>query len=85
MFIRILGNPVTVENGTFSWGHGEEDKPILKKINMRVKDGSLVGIVGTVGSGKSSLCSALLGEMEKDTGKVNIKVINMKWKKVTTL
>jgi len=36
----------------------------LKDINMDVKQGQLVCIVGRVGSGKSSLLSALLGEMQ---------------------
>lgn len=72
--------PVTIENGTFSWGDVEKDDkgvetktypPILKNINMRVKKNSLVAIVGTVGAGKSSVVSALLGEMEKLTGRVN--------------
>jgi ABC-type multidrug transport system ATPase subunit len=40
-----------------------------------VEEGSLVAVVGTVGAGKSSLLSALLGEMEKVKGSVNIKVI----------
>ena len=44
----------------------------LKNINMKIKKGSLVAIVGTVGSGKSSLVSALLGEMEKTAGSINI-------------
>jgi ATP-binding cassette subfamily C (CFTR/MRP) protein 1 len=33
--------------------------------------GSLVAIVGQVGSGKSSLLSALLGEMSVESGEVN--------------
>lgn len=39
-------------------------------INVHVKKGSLVAIVGQVGSGKSSLLSAVLGEMEKSSGEV---------------
>ncbi|KAJ3391487.1 hypothetical protein HDU84_005862 [Entophlyctis sp. JEL0112] len=35
----------------------------LSNINLRVAEGKLVAIVGAVGSGKSSLLSALLGEM----------------------
>ncbi|XP_068181608.1 ATP-binding cassette sub-family C member 5 [Antennarius striatus] len=35
----------------------------LHRINLHVKKGSLVGICGGVGSGKSSLLSALLGKM----------------------
>lgn len=38
---------------------------------MRVKRNTIVAIVGTVGSGKSSIISALLGEMEKLSGRVN--------------
>jgi ABC-type Mn2+/Zn2+ transport system ATPase subunit len=46
----------------------------LQNINLRVKDGQLVAIVGAVGSGKSSLLSAILGEMIKVSGKVKRKV-----------
>lgn len=43
-------------------------------INLSIKDGSLVAVVGQVGSGKSSLVSAMLGEMEKRRGRVNVRV-----------
>lgn len=65
---------MVVENGTFSWGGYDEESIVLRNINMRVKEGSLVAVVGTVGSGKSSLLSAILGEMDKLTGRVNTKV-----------
>ena len=37
-------------------------------------EGELLAVVGPVGAGKSSLISAVLGEMEKLQGKVNIRV-----------
>lgn len=43
-------------------------------INMAVPKGSLVAVLGTVGCGKSSLLSAMLGEMEKNSGRVNVFV-----------
>uniref|UniRef100_A0A8B9LNS1 Multidrug resistance-associated protein 1 n=1 Tax=Astyanax mexicanus TaxID=7994 RepID=A0A8B9LNS1_ASTMX len=43
------------------------------KINVRIPEGALVAVVGHVGSGKSSLLSALLGEMHKQEGDVSIK------------
>lgn len=43
-------------------------------INMMVPQGSLLAVVGHVGCGKSSLLSALLGEMEKVEGEVSIRV-----------
>ncbi|KAF4797403.1 Canalicular multispecific organic anion transporter 2 [Turdus rufiventris] len=45
----------------------------LHSINVLVPSGSLVAIVGHVGCGKSSLVSALLGEMEKLEGEVAVK------------
>ncbi|NXG29334.1 MRP3 protein, partial [Dromaius novaehollandiae] len=65
------GCAITVTNGTFSWG--KELKPSLKDINLLVPSGSLVAVVGHVGCGKSSLLSALLGEMEKLEGEVAVK------------
>ncbi|NWR48200.1 MRP3 protein, partial [Regulus satrapa] len=65
------GHAISVRNATFSWG--KELKPTLKDINMLIPSGSLVAIVGHVGCGKSSLVSALLGEMEKLEGEVSVK------------
>lgn len=43
-------------------------------INFTVPEGSLIAVVGQVGCGKSSLLSALLGEMDKKEGHVVVKV-----------
>lgn len=43
-------------------------------LNIQVPTGALVAVLGPVGCGKSSLVSALLGEMEKLEGKVYVKV-----------
>ena len=41
---------------------------------MEIKEGELVAVVGIVGSGKSSLIQACLGEMHKTNGRVRKKV-----------
>ncbi|KFP32343.1 Canalicular multispecific organic anion transporter 2, partial [Colius striatus] len=64
------GNAISVTNAMFSWG--KELKPSLKDINLLIPSGALVAIVGHVGCGKSSLVSALLGEMEKLEGEVAV-------------
>uniref|UniRef100_A0A8C4HVQ8 ATP-binding cassette, sub-family C (CFTR/MRP), member 3 n=1 Tax=Dicentrarchus labrax TaxID=13489 RepID=A0A8C4HVQ8_DICLA len=64
-------NIATVVNGKFSWA--KEDPPVLHNINVMVPQGSLLAVVGHVGCGKSSLISALLGEMEKLEGEVSIR------------
>ncbi|XP_071043193.1 multidrug resistance-associated protein 1 isoform X2 [Parasteatoda tepidariorum] len=64
-------DPVVIENGTFSWT--KSDPPTLTNLNFSVKEGSLVAVVGQVGAGKSSLLSALLGDMVKWCGRINVK------------
>ena len=60
---------VSVENGTFKWA--TNDPEVLSNINITIPKGSLTAVVGTVGSGKSSLLSAILGELYKVEGAVN--------------
>lgn len=44
------------------------------RITVKVPEGKLVAVVGSVGCGKSSFLSAILGDMEKVSGKVVVKV-----------
>ncbi|MEE6497511.1 hypothetical protein FKM82_002762 [Ascaphus truei] len=62
---------IDIRNATFSWS--KNDPPSLKEINISIPDGSLIAVVGQVGCGKTSLLSALLGEMEKKEGCVFVK------------
>lgn len=43
-------------------------------VSLDIEPGRLVAVVGAVGSGKSSLMSALLGEMHSTKGFINIQV-----------
>ena len=49
-----------------------EGRPILKKINMEMYPGEIVGLLGPNGSGKSTLYSTIIGEHHADTGKILI-------------
>uniref|UniRef100_A0A672I7Q8 ATP-binding cassette, sub-family C (CFTR/MRP), member 2 n=1 Tax=Salarias fasciatus TaxID=181472 RepID=A0A672I7Q8_SALFA len=62
---------VSVCDGTFAWERDAE--PLLKNVSLEIKPGQLVAVVGAVGSGKSSLISALLGEMHSTKGFINIQ------------
>ncbi|XP_059139698.1 multidrug resistance-associated protein 1-like isoform X2 [Physella acuta] len=58
--------PLVMKNATFSWDRTMP--PVLRNITVTIPKGKLVAVVGQVGSGKSSLLSAFLGEMEKLDG-----------------
>nr|XP_027086286.1 ABC transporter C family member 2-like [Coffea arabica]XP_027086287.1 ABC transporter C family member 2-like [Coffea arabica] len=53
---------ISIKNGYFSW-ESKADKPTLSNINLDIPIGSLVAIVGSTGEGKTSLISAMLGEL----------------------
>lgn len=76
--LQVPSNPevqpvIEIENSEFDWNTNLPDKrATLVNINLRVKQGELVMIVGEVGSGKTSLLSALLGDIKKVRGKVQV-------------
>ena len=67
----MYSNTVEVHSGSFSWDPAEPR--ILSDIELLVGSKELVTIVGSVGSGKSSLLLAALGEMEKICGYVGVR------------
>ncbi|XP_070558782.1 ATP-binding cassette sub-family C member 9-like [Ptychodera flava] len=58
-----------ITDGAFSW-NPDGSKDVLTNINIQIPVGFLVMVVGLVGSGKSSLLSAILGEMTTTSGMV---------------
>ncbi|KAL5577348.1 hypothetical protein UlMin_019047 [Ulmus minor] len=53
---------ISIKDGNFSW-ESKVEKPTLSNINLDIPVGSLVAIVGGTGEGKTSLISAMLGEL----------------------
>jgi ABC-type transport system involved in cytochrome bd biosynthesis fused ATPase/permease subunit len=76
------GVAIEIKGGEFSWNlkfDNEQERQqqllhqnTLSNINLQVKSGSCVAICGTVGSGKSSLLSCILGEIPKLAGTVKV-------------
>ncbi|EPQ19682.1 Canalicular multispecific organic anion transporter 1 [Myotis brandtii] len=62
---------VQFSEASFTWDR--ETEATIRDVNLDIMPGQLVAVVGTVGSGKSSLMSAMLGEMENVHGHITIK------------
>ncbi|ONH89522.1 hypothetical protein PRUPE_I000500 [Prunus persica] len=58
---------IEIVDGNFSWDLSSPS-PTLKDLNFKVSQGMRVAVCGTVGSGKSSLLSCILGEVPKISG-----------------
>lgn len=62
---------VKIQEGNFSWDP-EIIIPTLREVNLEIRWGQKVAICGPVGAGKSSLLYAVLGEIPKISGTVNV-------------
>nr|XP_020732978.1 multidrug resistance-associated protein 4-like isoform X4 [Odocoileus virginianus texanus] len=62
---------VDVQDLTAFWEKASET-PTLRGLSFTVRPGELLGVVGPVGAGKSSLLSAVLGELPPSQGKVSV-------------
>ncbi|XP_021849538.2 ABC transporter C family member 8 isoform X2 [Spinacia oleracea] len=64
-------NSVKLQAGNFSWD-SESPTLTLRDLSLEVRPGEKVAICGPVGAGKSSLLYAILGEMPKISGRVDV-------------
>ncbi|XP_071498097.1 ATP-binding cassette sub-family C member 9-like [Diadema antillarum] len=63
---------IRVQDGNFTWDP-KSTSPVLSDINVDIPSGKLTVVVGTVGSGKSSLLQAIMGEMTTIRGRVVLR------------
>jgi len=74
LYFLTVVNVISIKDCTFTWNDFGDENPTLKDISVDVKKGELVAVVGVVGAGKSSLLSALLGDMTKLSGQASVNV-----------
>ncbi|MDW8719707.1 ABC-F family ATP-binding cassette domain-containing protein [Streptococcus suis] len=65
---RIGKKVINFENVSFSY----PDKPILKDFNLLIQNKDRIGIVGDNGKGKSTLLNLIAGDLQADSGRVDI-------------
>lgn len=65
------GLQVEVENLTFAYPD-EPESPVLNEINFRLKPGTVIGLLGRTGSGKSTLTKLLLRFYDPKSGAIKL-------------
>jgi len=61
---------VELKNVCKAYGEGKDKTSILKNINLTLKEGEFIAIVGFSGSGKTTLISTIAGLIQADSGEV---------------
>ena len=61
---------LSINNLNKSYGTGSSKTSVLKDINLEIKEGEFVAIVGFSGSGKTTLISSIAGLIKPDSGEV---------------
>ena len=61
---------VELKNVCKAYGEGKDKTAILNNINLSVKEGEFIAIVGFSGSGKTTLISTIAGLIQADSGEV---------------
>lgn len=60
-------NNISLNNVTFEY---EENKPVLRDINLTIKKGTKIAFIGESGSGKSTLVDIIIGLYKPKSGKI---------------
>jgi ATP-binding cassette subfamily B protein len=72
--IDSLTGAIEFENITFSY---EEGTPVIKNLNLSVKAGQKVALVGATGSGKTTIVNLLTRFYELDSGRITIDGVDI--------
>lgn len=73
--IKDLKGNVTIDNVDFSYS---EDKKLIENMNLEIKSGQKVAIVGPTGAGKTTIVNLLMRFYDVDKGSILVDEINIK-------
>lgn len=63
-------NIIEIKNLSFTY-HGQQEK-VLDDLSLEIQDGSIFGLIGKNGAGKTTFFQLLLGILKPDTGSIQI-------------
>jgi ATP-binding cassette, subfamily B, bacterial len=68
--VRITRGSIDFQNVVFTHRDSNEAEPLFHKLNLRLKPGEKIGLVGHSGSGKTSLTKLILRFADIDSGEI---------------
>jgi ATP-binding cassette subfamily B protein len=73
----VEGGDIEFRNVSFRYYKNSEEK-VLNNINLKIKSGSTVGIIGSTGCGKTTLVSMIPRLYDADEGEILVDGVNVK-------
>lgn len=81
---EVKDGSIEFDNVSFSYVN-KKDKECLKKINVKIKSGDTIGVIGGTGTGKSSFVNLIPRLYDVTEGEVKVAGINVKEYDIETL
>ena len=69
--LEVTRGEIRFENLTFAYGRGDAP-PVVQNLNLTIRPGERVGLVGRSGAGKSTLVNLLLRLHDTESGRISI-------------
>ena len=76
--IRTFEDKILIKKVEFTHKNKKENLKIFKNLNLAIKKGEKISIIGHSGSGKSTLVDLILGFLKPDKGELTVDNINVK-------
>ena len=82
--MEVADGSICFDNATFRYAKTSED-PVLNNINLEIKSGETIGIIGGTGSSKSTLVSMISRLYDVDEGSVSVGGVDVRKYDLDTL
>ncbi|KAI4453854.1 atp-binding cassette sub-family b [Holotrichia oblita] len=73
--MKNIQGHISIKNAKFEY---EPNKPVLHSINLEIKAGEMIGLVGHSGAGKSTITNLITRLYDVNEGSINIDGVNIK-------
>jgi ATP-binding cassette subfamily B protein/ATP-binding cassette subfamily C protein len=75
--LRVSDNKIEIEFKNVSFSYPKTHKPILKNVNLKIRNGETLSIVGRNGAGKTTLIKLLSRLFKPDSGEILLNGVNI--------